>query len=319
MISRSPSRRVARWAMTLVEIVLALGLSILIFAALATGIYVYLFTLTRQQGELEQQQVVRSVVQMISNDLRAAMQYKPADVSGLANLSLTDALMNGTGLSGLLGGGSGAGGELNEDGENQSPPGSSAAGGSSGSSSDTATYRPMLMGNSALISVDISRLPRVDQYHSIMVGADLGNQTPSDLKSVAYVLGQGQGRALAQEFDPEIAALGGLYRRQIDRAVAAFRGEWGPPTALDEYCQLIAPEIVQIEFRYFDGSNWQAEWNSELRGGFPLAVEVTLGFDPRPLLERSQSPGRNPSRPLEPTRVRLYRQVIHLPLSEIAP
>lgn len=319
-----------RAGMTLIEIVLALGLSVLIFAAIATGIYVYLFTLTQQQTELEQQQVVRSVMQMITNDARAAMQYKPADVSGLANLSLTEALMGG--LGGMLGGASGGassgsgagedggGGSGGEGGGNQS---SGNAGGSASDTStpeeDTATYRPMLIGNSAILSVDISRLPRVDQYHSLMTGGEAGHQTPSDLKSVVYMLGQPSNQSVAaQEFDPEIAALGGLYRRQIDRAVAAFRGEYGPTGALDEYCQLIAPEIVQLEFRYFDGSNWLSEWNSETSGGFPLAIEVTVGFDTLRLIERTHQDARTAANTLDAGRIRLYRQVIHLPLSEIA-
>ncbi|HMP80423.1 MAG TPA: hypothetical protein PKD54_13295 [Pirellulaceae bacterium] len=316
--------------MTLIEIVLALGLSVLIFAAIATGIYIYLNTLTQQQSELEQQQVVRSVVQMISNDVRAAMQYKPADVSGLSNLSLTEALMGGMG--GLLGGsggrdsGDGSGGTGGMDSGSDAGVGGGSSGGTGApsgsdgtSEEDTATFRPMLIGNSQLMSIDISRLPRVDQYHSLMVGNDPGNQTPSDLKSVMYMLGQpGNQTGASQEFDPEIAALGGLYRRQIDRAVAAFRGEYGPTGSIDEYCQLIAPEIVQLEFRYFDGSNWQSDWNSENQGGFPLAIEVTLGFDTQRLIERSRQDRQNAAPAMaDMGRIRLYRQVVHLPLSEI--
>jgi type II secretory pathway pseudopilin PulG len=39
---------------------------------------------------------------------------------------------------------------------------------------------------------------------------------------------------------------------------------------------MLAPEVVECRFRYFDGSSWSSQWNSLSRKSLPVAVEVTL-------------------------------------------
>jgi hypothetical protein len=36
------------------------------------------------------------------------------------------------------------------------------------------------------------------------------------------------------------------------------------------------PEVVALQFRYFDGSSWRSSWDSLARGGLPVAVEMTM-------------------------------------------
>jgi type II secretory pathway pseudopilin PulG len=50
---------------TLLELLLALGLSVVVFAAVAAGIQVYLVALTKQQAMVEQKQVARALLAMI--------------------------------------------------------------------------------------------------------------------------------------------------------------------------------------------------------------------------------------------------------------
>ncbi|NOX55562.1 MAG: prepilin-type N-terminal cleavage/methylation domain-containing protein, partial [Planctomycetes bacterium] len=38
----------------------------------------------------------------------------------------------------------------------------------------------------------------------------------------------------------------------------------------------IVPEVVGVQFRYFDGQSWKTSWNSLQTGTLPVAVEVTL-------------------------------------------
>ena len=47
---------------------------------------------------------------------------------------------------------------------------------------------------------------------------------------------------------------------------------------------VIAPEVVQLQFRYFDGTDWQDTWDGSQPGpdgmtpmGPPRAIEITLG------------------------------------------
>ena len=37
-----------------------------------------------------------------------------------------------------------------------------------------------------------------------------------------------------------------------------------------------APEVVALQFRYFDGSKWRESWDSLTRKGLPVAVEMTM-------------------------------------------
>jgi hypothetical protein len=39
------------------------------------------------------------------------------------------------------------------------------------------------------------------------------------------------------------------------------------------------PEVVSLEFRYFDGIEWSSTWNSLQRGSLPVAVEVLIQVD----------------------------------------
>jgi len=40
------------------------------------------------------------------------------------------------------------------------------------------------------------------------------------------------------------------------------------------------PEVVGIEFRYFDGNGWSSQWDSLQRQSLPVAVEVTMRVKP---------------------------------------
>jgi prepilin-type N-terminal cleavage/methylation domain-containing protein len=54
------------------------------------------------------------------------------------------------------------------------------------------------------------------------------------------------------------------------------------------------PEVVGLEFRYFDGRGWSSEWDSLLRGSLPVAVEARIeieSFDPRDLRRRLADEG----------------------------
>lgn len=340
--------RTGRRGYTLLELILALGLAVIILGAVAGAIHTYMMVLTKQQSYIEHQQVARSVLMMIANDLRGGLQYKAADVSGLEDLAVSQAL-----IAGLMGGGAGGTGTpAPEDtgGTGGTPTGGTPTGGaptggaptggaptgdgvptdgatggttgdeseSSTATEDTAAYRPLMIGTGTQLVVDVSRLPRVDQYNSFMLGLDPQSQTPSDLKSIAYFIAGPNTQKASQEFDPAVAELGGLYRRQIDRAVAEYRGETSGPTSPDEFSTLVAPEITAIEFRYYDGSDWLTEWDSEEQQFFPLAIEVVITIDG----DRVANARRNgPTANIESSQenLRQYRLVVHLPAAEVPP
>ncbi len=71
-----------------------------------------------------------------------------------------------------------------------------------------------------------------------------------------------------------------MVRRELDRAVSQYANEQGRMEQLNQQGELIAPEVVGLQFRYFDGSQWLEFWDSQQIQGLPLAVEVTVAIQP---------------------------------------
>ena len=85
--------------------------------------------------------------------------------------------------------------------------------------------------------------------------------------------------------------------------------------APDDSSNLVASEIAEIRFRYFDGDDWQTEWNSEEQGGFPPAIEIVLVIDPT----RSTSGQDYQYSGFDSAVMEQYRSVVHLPAAELPP
>lgn len=287
---RKAVHRPARLAYTLIELLLALGLSVVVVTTIAMAIQIYLVALAKQQFVVEQKQVARSILAMIENDLRAGIQYKANDYSGLDNLLQTQLLMMNGGAS--------------ED--EESEPESLIV-------EEDVAFRPTMLGSESVIMIDISRLPRLDQYNPLIASDDALVQSPSDVKSLTYFVSLTDG-GVEQAIDfAESKAPGGLYRREIDRAVAEFMGDTELLSSPDKFTKLIAPEVAQISFRYYDGEDWQTEWDSAENGGFPVAIEVSLVIDS----DRSTvgSDGYSYSG-ADGEMMQVYRTVVDLPVAE---
>ena len=332
--------RSSRRAFSLLELILALALTVGIFSAIAASFHVFLKTVTEQQREIEQHQVARNVMAIIGNDIRAALQYKPVDVTGVENLAASELL-----VAGIIGGESAediiaidalGAPEAEEDvsdvsggaGSSSSASGSGSSNVSSGSDgsdelteeeialADCVDCRPTLIGTETALTVDVSRLPRLDEYNPLVASNSEEVQLPSDLKAISYFIGRpsaGDNSGRNSLFSDQVNELGGLYRRNIDRAVANYAGEEGIMDFADSYADLISPEVVELTFRYFDGEQWNTEWDNFERGGFPLAVEIVVTMDPNRL--NSDDPDSYSG--FDPNTMQRYRSVVNLPVSEI--
>ena len=74
-----------------------------------------------------------------------------------------------------------------------------------------------------------------------------------------------------------VAANGGLVRRSLDRAVTQYAYEIAQTSNLTRTGELIAPEVLAIEFQYFDGSTWQVQWDGSVQG-LPHVVKITIAM-----------------------------------------
>jgi len=313
---------------TLLELLLALALTVVVISTIATAIQVNLFSLTRAQSRIERKQIARSIMTMIGNDIRAAVQFRGADYSGLEEVLLSQQMIAGiqpTELdetakddlaaaieSAALGESTfGEDENLNQLGQNGQ--------GSTSSEEDLAEEEEAevdwsvgLVGDANYIWLDISRLPRIDQYHPLIQTAQDAVTTGSDIKQVVYYIASTAGRNNSNDILAEESSgrRRGLFRDEIDRAVAFYQGGLTPGTP-KEYSQLIALEVVQLQFRYFDGTAWQTQWDSVESEGFPSAVEIFILVDSNPQADPTEPTGEDDGR------YERYRSVVHLPLAEI--
>ena len=256
-----------RSAYSLLELILSMALMVIIMSMVAGAINTYMVRVARQQAQVERDILSRNALTMMANDIRAAVEYKAADYGGINTLLESISLANGV-AAGELSAEEAAEIEADEEGLILDE--------------EVVSFRPSLVGTSRSIMIDISRLPRLDQYNPLLALKESGKQsTISDIKSVGYFVSSQAGG-----YDPNVVrreneVTGGMYRREIDRAVSQFRGDDQLAERPDEFSQLVAAEVAEIGFRYFDGQDWSDDWDSAESGSFPTAVEVSLVVDPR--------------------------------------
>lgn len=110
-----------------------------------------------------------------------------------------------------------------------------------------------LYGDEQSLYLFVSRLPR---YGAEQSQDQLG---VSDMRRISYMLIPGQGLA-----------------RQEIRNVRATGGLDG-----DEPAVILAPEVMELSFRYFDGmsNSWVPTWDGSILGP-PRAIEITMTMQP---------------------------------------
>lgn len=317
---------------TLLELILALTLTVMILGAVTLAINLNLRTLDRRRNEVEEAQLARAVLRMIADDLRSAVQQEEVDFSSVESMASgigdVGALASSlTGSAGAAGGGAAGGGAAGGGAGSSSAAGAGAgatAAADSSSQDIAATAAPPdvpgLYGNQSEMQVDVSRLPRVDEY-STMVTADGTTKIPSDVKTVAYYVRSQPLNGTASTPDtvtPGLNSQGsGLVRRELPRVVTNYAIQNATGEQMLQGGDLIAPEVSEIQFRYFDGQQWLSEWDSQAMQGLPLAVEVVIVVQPAEVLKQVANgqplanaavPGATPF---------IYRSVVRVPSAQL--
>lgn len=234
--------------------------------------------------------------------------------SGSANPPASAAGGN-PGANGSASGGSGAGAAAGSGGMSGGLGGSAAGGmgggagsgsmaGAEGAAAGPTVIPPGIFGSASSIEIDVSRLPRPDEYviqPGNMNTGSLGDM-PSDIKTVGYYVQaprsdgvQDPLASLTSQIANSSAGStagqsGGLVRRSLDRAVTQFAYEMGNSDQLIRTGEIIAPEVLGIDFSYFGANGWQTEWDSTSLG-LPSVVKVTIA------MQRESSARTNPMSP----------------------
>jgi hypothetical protein len=258
-----------------------------------------------REMDIRQTQLASAVLQMIEDDLRATRYTRPIDTAGLEALLAAN------------------GGQEVESGEDLSAAGIESDSPDDSSSLDlfagtTILQSPGLIGNQYQIQVDLSRLPRLEEYVAMLDGttSDL-EDVPSDIKTVAYHVQApdtiGGVRDSLESLNPNTTSTvtGGLVRRSLDRAATVEAASTGGLSRLNQTGELIAPEIVAIEFAYWDGTTWLTEWDSDQYKELPLAIQVQLTMDDAIATAANASQGVIATN----AATRVFKHIVRLPLA----
>ncbi len=204
-----------REGFTLLEMLLSISLFIVLVGILWNVVSIFSKAQTQGNRLAERSQLVRSLEQLLRDDLQAAIQDpihpQLADLKG-----------------------------------------------------DDDIRRFGLSGSEQTLRIDVIEInpfavqPEETARHAMMGEVRTSGPKAAELKTVFY----------------DFTVASGLARREIDFETPDINAP-GP-----EGSDMLAPEVVECRFRYFDGKSWSDTWESLDRGGLPVAIEATLTLLP---------------------------------------
>lgn len=245
---------------TLLEVLLALGLTGLILVALGMAIDFHFRVLDAGRAHVEEAQLARVLLRRIADDVRAAVHAAvSAEDTSSENSDSTDST---------------------DSTETTDP-------------TETAVVHttPGIYGDAYSIQIDVSRLPQPHQLQTLLSSVPGSEEAVSlsDVKTVTYFAAGSQSTVVSQ-LPLTSAPERGLMRCEMDRAVAAYQAEQGGLSPADLNAVLLAPEVAGLEFAYFDGTQWVDLWDTQQNNGLPVAVRIILYVTPRQTKRRGSQP-----------------------------
>jgi hypothetical protein len=241
---RNLIRRVAmncktpRVGFTLLEVVLALGLTVVVMAAIGVAIFLHLRAVDHTRSAIERDQLARILLRRIGDDLRSAVRREPPDQAGMDALKT---LMQSAKNAGKGGGQGQSGGARASSSGNRGTQSTTAPENTTQASQPATTQRPIgaddsssesadetttgtpaavagLYGTAYDLQIDLARVPRPDEFTAAMVN---GVAPPSDVKTVYYFLANA-----ATGLSP--SGESGLMRSEMNRASALLPARYLP-------------------------------------------------------------------------------------------
>ena len=311
--SSTPRDSVAsrRTGVTLFEAVLASALTAVVIGLISMSMSFYLKTVDERRKVIDETILARAVLRRFANDLRSAFDVTEVDTSGAQAAAEGGA---GGGIPAGIGGPGDAGaGAEGDDAEFSDEELAELA------DASIPTSQLGLYGNSYELQIDISRTPRVGEFEIAELTGDMVQlqEILSDIKTVAYYVG-GNGStlevtAVSSPSEEATAEATGLVRHTVSRDSVQFALVNGGVTF--GTTEVLAPEVVAVEFQYFDGVEWLPEWDSMELGYLPRAVSITIAIDTLGTLSGEEVDSDVPAALADGN---TYRLVVYLPASEFA-
>jgi hypothetical protein len=279
---------------TLVEILLALALTIALMGAVYTAIELYRQLSTTGRQQIERAQIVRAIHRRFAVDIRSVV-FTPPDDSQSAQ---------GQGQAADSGSGATSGSS-----SSGSTSGSSTQAGSSGSSSSNTTTAVEVIDPSTAVTgtakgvvgdadslvLHISKPPVGMAYTSAQGGGALSvTGCNSDLMSVTYLYASPNGATALSKAVAAYTGKSGLARLQGDRLAMNTADLSGNVDELAKTAIILAEEVVGVQFEYLDGTAGgtpQVAWDSTVQKKLPRAIRITLELKPKATGDASAAGG----------------------------
>lgn len=270
---RSPAlprtARTARRAFTLLELLLSLILMGMLMAGVWAMAAMYARAFSKGDRQVERAQIVRSVGQMLTDDLESAIQdpgnkyIRPE--KGLAQVR----------RFGLVGTRT----KLQIDVLQMNPFDATAEPNASNAGFDTSAPLPGMEANDADKPKQVPELTTI--YYTFtdpLASSDLSGKNRPGLtrRSLAF--------ETPVETDTTSDLTTGTIQSPLDTSTDATYD--GATAQADSVIDLLAmepdtaetwaPEVVDLRFRYYDGNSWRGSWNSVKQKALPVAIEATI-------------------------------------------
>jgi prepilin-type N-terminal cleavage/methylation domain-containing protein len=259
---------------TLLEVLIAMAVSLLLLGAVYAALDMHWKYSTKGRDEVVRAQIVRAVFQRMQLDIRSVV-YPPPAASDAAQTAGTSGTSGTTSGSGTV-----SAGGVTVDTANQSVSVSMDSTDTSESFTQTTVG---VIGDSTTLMLHVSRPNRHLNYSSVLDGQNMQSRS-SDLVSVAYFEASSGGSGLQGLVGSRLGggASGtnhGLARLEGDRLVMNLADSQGNMDALAAQTELLAPEVTDLRFFYFDGAEWLTEWDSSALGALPRAIQIEMVVD----------------------------------------
>ncbi len=275
---------------TLLEVILALSLTGVVLMLLMTTIELFLTRVDSSRAKVEASQLARTLLAQIADDLRAARYYAPVSKDSTTSDDPPEADSSE---------------DETDDNTNNTPP-----------AAKQALTVLGIYGTDSELRIDRAaawrweRLTReIDESYSTT--ADEMPQT------VRYFLSKGDlidadelaEEGLSEEQENTLGGYAGLSCQRMATAVWTTQPESvtrSPTKDPPEGAELIAPEVVDIKFAYYDSKKKKLvdQWDSAKKGGLPQAIEITLKLAAGPRsLDKEEAEQTDPIKGGKPRRI----------------
>ena len=248
-------RRTRRRGYTLLEVLLASVIAVVLLGALYAALEVTLVRMDVNRNVIVANDLSRAVFNRLTVDLSNALGPLPPKSGGdgtTGSVAATPAATTPATAADATA-------------SSATPAATADAAGSAASSGVNVPFGAGVVGTDKQLSLFLSRLPTALTDLDVINATDVA--LPSDLRKVTYYL----------------ATDGGLARQEQPWVTAD--GVWNAtdPDRTNEAAEVIAPEVIDATFEYYDGGSWQSSWDGSATAidgtsltGPPRAIRVTL-------------------------------------------